>query len=536
MKTQETHTPPLDETRVERNLTPSHRHQDDHLRSINPADGCVVGETRMTSPSEIDILLERALEAQRAWRRRPLKFRIEKGRELFCEALSWRRELLELIGDETGKSSLEARWELWKTCEEVEDILSGAQPMLQEEEDARWWQPGRKTLWRWQPRGLVLIIASGYEPLQTTLAPAIAALVAGNAVVVVGDRRSPLTAQSITNIATSIGIADHLWTGVVGTRRLTDSLADRVDAVVSYGSSMVTRRLARRQGDRMIPVYGRWPTRDAMIVLADADLRRAARAAVCSSCSGGGRRRRSLRRIYVQQSIIDPFIDAVVEEVSTLRQGHRDGDGPGERGGIEVGPLFDAEQLETMESLVDEATGRGARLVAGGRIRPRCRGLFFEPTVLTGVDESMRLWNENIPGPVVAIAEVQAPAEAIRRICEIPGYGAVSLFTRNRGLARDLAKRLQAPVVGINEVVHDVPAHSPSIRGTLSGPLDPVGADRLRALSQTTLLVERRFRRIPKIVETRAPKQMERVLEAGMSLIHRRDWARRVFDAVLPGG
>lgn len=535
MKTHETHTPPLEEPAVDRNLTPTEVDDYEQIQSINPSDGRVVGETELTSTSDINRLLERAVEAQRAWKRRPLERRIEKGRELSCEMLSWRRELEELIGDETGKSSLEVRWELWKTCEEVEDILSGAEDALRERKAGKWWRPGRTTMWRWQPRGLVLIIASGYEPLQTAVAPAIAALVAGNAVVVVGDRRSPLTAQSITNIATSIGIADHLWTGVIGTRRLTDALADRVDAIVSYGSSMVTRRLARRQGDRMIPVYGRWTTRDAMVVLADADLKRAARAAVCASCSGAGRRRRALRRVYVQESVHDPFVDAVIEELSTLRQGHRSGDSPHDRGGIEVGPLFDDEQLEAMESLVDEAAERGARLVAGGRIRPRCRGWFFEPTILTGVDESMRLWNENIPGPVVAIADIQAPAEAVRRVREIPGYGSVSLFTGHRDLAKDLSTRFDAPVVGINEVVHDVPPDSPPIRGTANGPVDPVGADRLQALSRTTLLVERRWPTVPKIVETRTPEKMERALDAAMALIHRRGWMQRVTDSLWPG-
>lgn len=533
MKTHQTHTPPLDETTVEPKATPPD--DDERILSVNPADGQVVGETEMTAASKVDELLERATEAQRAWRRRPLSRRIEKGRELFGEVLNWRSELLELIADETGKSKLEAHWELWKTCEEIEDILSHAEDRLEPRDEGYWWRPGRKTTRRWKPRGLVLNIASGYEPLHSTVAPAIAALVAGNAVIVVGDRRSPLTAQSITNIATSIGIADHLWNGVVGHRRLIDALADEVDSIVSYGSSMVTRRLARRQGDRMIPVYGRWTTRDAMIVLADADIRRAARAAVCGSCGGAGRRRRTLGRIYVQDSITDAFVDAVVEEISTLRQGHRDDNDPRDEGGIEVGPLFDEEQLETMESLVDEASSCGARLVAGGRIRPRCRGQFFEPTVLTGVDESMRLWNERVPGPVVAIAEVQAPAEAIRRVRDIPGYGMVSLFSKNRQLAKELGGRVQAPVVGINEVVHDVPAASNPVCGTADGPVDPVGADRLQALSKTMLLVERRWSAIPKVVETRTPEQMKRTLDAAMSVIHSRGWVHRALDTVIPG-
>ena len=499
------------------------------LRSLNPADTTVVGEVDWTDAEESAPLLERARETQRAWKRRPLSTRIERGRQIVHEILEWRRELLELVVDETGKSSLEARRELWEATREAREILSKAQQRLESEADGRWWTPGRQSESSWAPRGTVLVVASSYDPVQTTLGPALAAIVAGNSVIVVAHEDSPLVVKSLSNIVEPMGIPDRLWNGVVGGRRLVADVADGADAIVSYGSPALTRKLARRQGERMVPVFGRWKTRDAMVVLSDANIERAARAAVCGCCGGAGRSRRTLRRIYVQQSVADPFVDAVVEEVGTLRQSNR-----GDQEGFEVGPLSDVEQLQHLEQLVDDASRKGARLVAGGRIRPRCRGHYFEPTVLTDVDESMRLWQEGGPGPVVAIAPVEAPAEAVGRIRDVDGYGAVSLFTANTEVARNLAGGLRAPVVGINEVVRDVPPASPPVRGTIDGPIDPVGADRLQALSRRILTVEKRWPGLPSILETRTPERMEKALDTALSAVYRRGWLRKTVDTIVP--
>ena len=528
MKTQDHHHPSLNDVTIRRRPVPPTDAGDDatteELQSINPVDDSVIGATALTTPNPAIEKVIRAREAQQGWRRTPLQDRIQRGRSLFHEVLGWRQELLDLVVDETGKNQLEARWELWKTADELGDLFDHAQEALAPQRRGKWWTPGRAVQWSWQPRGVVLIIASAYDPIQTTLAPALAALLAGNAVVILADRRAPLVVESIDNIINATGLPDDLWTSLVGGTRVLDALADRVDAVVSYGSSTVTRRLARRQGDRMIPVLGRWDTHDVMIVLNDAPIERAARSAVCAACGGAGRRRRALRRIYVQEGALPDFVDAVVEEVGALRQGENGRDDP-----MNVGPLFEREELEIMERLVDAASDAGARLVAGGRPRPRSRGLFFEPTVLTGVDESMAIWKTPTPGPVVAIASVQAPAEAVRRTRDGDGYGAVSIFSRNRSVASSLAARLNAPVVGINEVVCDVPATAPPVRGTHSSPVDPLGSDRLQAMSRRVLQVERGWSALPGVLETPRPFRMVKTLDAALSLAHRRSWLHKTL-------
>ncbi len=527
MKTHTTFTPPLHQSESR----PKESEEDlseGQLRSVNPVNRRIIGEVEVTAPEAALEVMERAREAQRAWMRRPLSYRIERARSVFQDLLNWRGELLDLIVDETGKSAVEARWELWNTCEEIAELCDQGEEKLRTESRASWFSPVGTCESSWHPLGVVVVVASAYEPLQTAVGPALSALIAGNAVVIVADRDSPLTVQSVANIAATSGVPDALCQAAIGGRRLVDALADRADGIVSYGSSTVTRRLARRQGGRMIPVLGRWTTRDVMVVLSDADIKAAARAAVSASCSGAGRRRRALRRIYVQDTVLDPFVDAVVEEVGSLRQLHR-----GEET-LQVGPLFEEEDVQKIEHLVQEASTGGARLVAGGRARPRCQGAFFEPTVLTGVDETMGLWTEDVPGPVVAIAQIRAPAEAVMRTRSVEGYGAVSIFSKSRTVAQDLARRMKAPVVGINEVVCDVPASAPMVRGCIDGPYDPVGADRLRPLSRRVLQVERRWSGLARVLEARSPEKMERFLDSAIALVHRRGWVRRTVETVWP--
>ncbi len=529
MKSQSTFTPSLHPT-----AQAPEPIEEGRLRSINPSDGTLLGDVELVTPESIPTLVERAQEAQRAWMRRPLSTRIQRARRLTQDILNWRAELLDLLADETGKSPVEARRELWNACEELADITSKAPESLGESRSSRW-SGGQPQTVRWRPRGVVLVLASAYSPLHTALAPMVAALVAGNAVIVVPDDRSPLTAHSLVNVATSAGIPDALVQAVAGGPAVIDALANQADAIVSYGSAVLTRRLSRAQSARFIPLLGRWPTGDVVVVLSDADLEHAARSAVQACCIGSGRGYRSPARIYVQDTVIDPFLDAVVEEVGRLRTPR------GSAGTVSapestgpVGPLFDSEDLHRLESLVEGAISAGARLVAGGRKRPRSRGYFFEPTILSHVDEEMALWQQCPPGPLITLATFSAPAEAVLRVRSLPGYGQVALFSKSRSVIDDLARRLDAPLVGVNAIFDELPAASDPVATSLQGPTDPVGAHRLQALSHRVVLLENRLDRIHLALRRRSEGQLLRAMDSALALFHRQGLLRRTAEALWP--
>lgn len=499
------------------------------LLSFHPALGVPLGEVALTPVEEAGEVVLKAQEAQRSWERRPLRERIKGGEEVFQEVLTWRGQLLELLEDETGKAPMEARRELLTMCEEVEAILKKApQELTPKTRKVSWMKEERRQN---RPRGVALVVASAYEPLGTTMAAAVANLVVGNAVIVMADGCSPLTVSSLGNIATGLDLPEGLWQTVVGGRSLLDKVAGEVDVILSYGSAVVTRRLARSQSRRMIPVYGRWPTRDVMVVLSDADMVRAARAAVRDACGGGGQMGRALGRIYVQDTAQDRFVDALIDELARWRRQDATSQ---ER--FLVGPLLEERMLEGIERLVEDATARGARLISGGRRRPRQKGNFYEPTILTGVDESMGLWNEAQAGPVLAVAALRAPIEAVHRTAELASLGVASIFTESRTVAEDLADRIQADQVTINEGFEALAVQEVRTQACLNGPIDVRGVALLREVSRAQVIRRRGSNFFLEKIEEKLmanPLYQEEIMNRRISMKYRRG-LERLKEAFWP--
>ncbi|MGH9389128.1 MAG: aldehyde dehydrogenase family protein, partial [Vicinamibacteria bacterium] len=214
------------------------------------------------------------------------------------------------------------------------------------------------------------------------------------------------------------------------------------------GSTQSGRKVMERTARRLIPTLCELGGNDPMIVLSDADIERAAGGAAWGGFTHAGQTCVSVERIYVEDSVAEAFTHLLVEKV----RGHRCGvNDPGAE--IEMGPLAVAPQIERVEEHLREAVEKGAKIVIGGRRmgngsqRP---SLFFEPTVVTGVDHSMKIMREETFGPVVAIMPVRDEEEAIRLANE-SSYGlSASVWTRDIERGRAVARRLESGTVCVN--------------------------------------------------------------------------------------
>lgn len=220
---------------------------------------------------------------------------------------------------------------------------------------------------------------------------------------------------------------------------------DRVDYVMFTGSTRVGREVAARCGERLIGCSLELGGKNAMIIRADADARRAAEIAARGSFSNAGQLCISMERIYVNDAVYDAFRDAFVERVAGLRFAADVGwEG-------QVGSLISARQVQRVQAHVDDATSRGATVLAGGSARSDVGPFFFEPTVLEGVTEDMIVCDEETFGPVVALYRVYSDEEAIR-LANSTAYGLnAAVVTRDRRGGRTIAARLHAGTVNINE-------------------------------------------------------------------------------------
>jgi acyl-CoA reductase-like NAD-dependent aldehyde dehydrogenase len=185
--------------------------------------------------------------------------------------------------------------------------------------------------------------------------------------------------------------------------------------------------------------------KDPMIVLADADIERAANAATYYSMQNAGQTCVSVERVYVEAPIYDRFVDAVTQRVSALRQGVSDGPGTAEVGAMTFGP-----QLDIVRRHVEQAREAGARVTTGGHARDG-DGRFYEPTVLADVDHSMAAMREETFGPTLPVMKVADADEAVRLANDSPyGLGA-SVWTRDRARGEAIARRLESGFACIND-------------------------------------------------------------------------------------
>jgi acyl-CoA reductase-like NAD-dependent aldehyde dehydrogenase len=301
---------------------------------------------------------------------------------------------------------------------------------------------------RYQPLGVVGVIGPWNYPLTNSFGDCIPALAAGNAVVLKPSELTPFTSLAMQRALRACGLPEDVFLVATGRGATGAALVDHVDMIMFTGSEATGRAVAERAGRRLIPAALELGGKDPMIVLSDADLDRAANAAVFYGMLNSGQTCISVERVYVEAPVHDAFVAKVVERVRALRQGDPSG-GPGT---VDVGAMTMPRQVDVVEAHVADAVERGATVLAGGH-RPEGPGRFFEPTVLVDVDHSMAAMRDETFGPTLPIMRVADAEEAVR-LANDSRYGlSASVFTRDARRGETLARRLAAGAVTVNDAV-----------------------------------------------------------------------------------
>ena len=304
---------------------------------------------------------------------------------------------------------------------------------------------GRSLRTRYLPRGLVGVIGPWNFPLVNSFGDCIPALAAGNTVILKPSELTPLTSLHLERGFAECGLAEGVFQVAPGRGETGAALIDLVDCVMFTGSIETGRRVAARAAERLIPTSLELGGKDAMIVLAGADLERAANAATYYAMFNAGQACISVERLYAESSIYDELTALLAEKIAALRCGEPQGPGS-----IDVGAITDEHQLATIEAHVSDAVAKGARVLAGGRRVPG-PGLFYEPTLLVDADHTMLAMTEETFGPTLPVMRVADADEAVRLVNDSRyGLGA-SLFARNFRQGARIARALQAGTVCIND-------------------------------------------------------------------------------------
>ncbi|GAA4682039.1 succinic semialdehyde dehydrogenase [Gordonia humi] len=355
-------------------------------------------------------------------------------------------ELMDIAQAETGKARIYAQ-------EEVIDVALTARyysqqgPGMLAEHNVQGMLPGAtQARVRYQPKGVVGVISPWNYPLTLAVSDAVAALIAGNAVVIKPDSNTPYCALALAELLHKAGLPRELFAVVPGPGSVVgQAIVASTDYVMFTGSSATGATLAAQAGQRLIGFSAELGGKNPMIVTDGVNIDDAVSGAARACFSNSGQLCISIERIYVERSIAEEFSRRFAEHVTDMKLSSS------YDFAADMGSLASAQQIDTVQAHVDDAVAKGATVLAGGRRRADLGPFFFEPTVLTGVSDEMTCYGDETFGPLVSIYPVDDVDEAIERANDTE-YGLnASVFAGSDSQAQKIAERLHAGTVNINE-------------------------------------------------------------------------------------
>jgi acyl-CoA reductase-like NAD-dependent aldehyde dehydrogenase len=294
------------------------------------------------------------------------------------------------------------------------------------------------------PFPVVGVIAPWNFPVVLSMVDTIPALMAGCGVVLKPSEVTPRHVEPLRRIFAAVPQLDAVFRIVRGPGSTGADLVDHVDAIVLTGSVRTGRLVAEHAARRFIPAFLELGGKDPVIVTRSADLERAATVVLRGSILATGQACQSLERVYVDAAVYAPFMQRLLEKARGVRLTVDDPAG-------QVGPFIMARQAEVVREHLADAVARGAKIEHGGRIVER-GGIWCEPTILSGVDHTMKVMTEETFGPVIPVMPFATLDEGIRLANE-GDYGlSANVLAGSEAEALAIAERLDAGFVSLNEI------------------------------------------------------------------------------------
>lgn len=416
----------------------------DSIKCKNPKTGSVIREIPKTPAGDLPAIFDRAARAQQLWSKVPVKKRAAKLRHLKDVIARKVDEIAEVIHQENGKPVTEAL-----VCEllpsiELLDFFAKTGPKKLKDRSIPLQNPMlryRKSLLTYWPLGTVAVISPWNYPFFLAFGDVAVAVLAGNSVVFKPSEHTSWVGQKIQELFDEAGFPRDLVQTVYGEGDLGAAIIDQKPAKVFFTGSVRTGKAIMKQAaQNLTPVTLELGGKDAMIVLADADLDYATSAALWGGYTNSGQVCASVERLIVHESIAKPFSVMLKSKIALLSSE------------TDLGVTTMDRQKQVYEEHLSEAREKGAEFVCGGILSSdRTRML---PTLVTGAGvESLKIYNEETFGPVIAMTTFRSVPEAIEK-ANSNAYGLLaSVITKNTSLGEEVARELHVGSVMVNEVL-----------------------------------------------------------------------------------
>ena len=385
---------------------------------------------------------ERARRAQQRWAETPISQRRKIMYRYHDLVLARQDEIMDVIQGESGKARKDAHEEILDSAITARHYANRAAALLKPRTVRPTLPIVTTTHVEHVPVGVVGVIAPWNYPLVLAVSDGVAALMAGNAVVLKPDSNTPLSALRAAELLHEAGLDPDLFQVITGSGTVVgQEIVAQCDYLMFTGSTATGRTLAAQASERLIGFSAELGGKNPMIVAPDADIAKAAAGAVTACFSNAGQLCISIERIYLHREIANEFLERFLTNIKAMRV-----DGSGEWG-VDMGSLISAGHHEKIAELVDDAVSKGALVLTGGK---SLGGNFYAPTVLADVPGDAILHREEVFGPVVYVEVVDTLDEAVAQANDTE-YGLNASIWAQPATGRALASRIHAGTVNVNE-------------------------------------------------------------------------------------
>jgi malonate-semialdehyde dehydrogenase (acetylating) / methylmalonate-semialdehyde dehydrogenase len=454
---------------------------------FDPAIGAQTAEVALASAGDVDAAVRAAVDASHEWgsssltRRASLLFRL---RELLHANQD---ELAAAVTREHGKVLEDARGEVARGIENVE-FACGVPNLLKGSSNSEI-STGIDIRTVLEPLGVVAGITPFNFPVMVPLWMMANAIACGNCFVLKPSEKDPSASLILADLVRRAGFPDGVFSVVQGDREAVETLLAHPDvsAISFVGSTPVARHIyetGTRHGKRVQALGG---AKNHMVVLPDADLDAAADAAVSAGYGSAGERCMAISVVVAVGAVADPLIEHIASRIPDVVVG------AGDDQASMMGPLITSEHRDRVRSYVERATDEGATVVVDGSGTLRGTGFFLGCSLLDDVKPGMRVYDDEIFGPVLSVVRVPTFDEALALVNDNPYGNGTALFTRDGGLARRFEREVQVGMVGINVPI-PVPVASHSFGGwkdSIFGDSSIYGPDGVRFYTRPKVVTSR---------------------------------------------
>jgi len=400
------------------------------LKVTNPANGEVVATLDTDDPRTVKAKYMQARAAQPGWARTPLKKRLEAIARFRDVVVGESDRLARVLTTEVGKPISQSRNELKGLLPRIDFFLAETARTLKPEKISA--EAAMEERITHEPLGVVANISAWNYPWFVGSNVFLPALLAGNTVLYKPSEFASMTGLEIARLLHESGVPEDVFIAIIGGRETGAALLKQpVDGVFFTGSYATGRRIAEAVRGRMVKLQLELGGKDPIYVCDDVDVAKAAAGIADGAFYNTGQSCCSVERIYVNEKVFKPFVDAFVAEV----KGYKRGDPADDK--TYIGPLTRAPQVKVLEAQVKDAKKRGARVLTGGA-PIRGKGNWFEPTVLVDVNHSMDVMRDESFGPLIGIMPVRNDAEAVKLMNDTEYGLTAGVYTRDRRRAEKI--------------------------------------------------------------------------------------------------